>query len=181
MKYYRQDIDGLRAIAVTSVVLFHATLTPFSGGFVGVDVFFVISGFLIGDIVNREAAEGRFSFTTFYARRARRILPALVAVTLVTLAICLVLLETGELRGYLKSGLFALLGLSNIHFFLSSDYFAARVPLRPLPDDLVPGRRGTVLRPSCRRSFCWSTGWPRAMSSPPWPGFRPCPCWAVCC
>lgn len=125
MKYYRQDIDGLRAIAVTSVVLFHATLTPFSGGFVGVDVFFVISGFLIGDIVNREAAEGRFSFTTFYARRARRILPALVAVTLVTLAICLVLLETGELRGYLKSGLFALLGLSNIHFFLSSDYFAA--------------------------------------------------------
>src|SRR5260221_12667245 len=71
----RPDIDGLRAIAVTSVVLFHAGLFPFDAGFVGVDIFFVISGYLIGGIILRWATDGTFRFTDFYARRARRILP----------------------------------------------------------------------------------------------------------
>src|SRR3954468_6493476 len=89
---YRADIDGLRAIAVTSVVLFHTGLASVGGGFVGVDIFFVISGFLIGGIVDREIGSGRFSFAAFYARRARRILPALVVVSAVTVGFGLTLL-----------------------------------------------------------------------------------------
>ena len=74
---YRPDIDGLRAIAVTAVVFFHAGVPFLRSGFVGVDVFFVISGFLIGGIILREVAGQTFHYANFYARRARRILPAL--------------------------------------------------------------------------------------------------------
>ncbi len=73
---YRSDIDGLRGVAVLSVVFYHAGFETFSGGFVGVDVFFVISGFLITRLVRNEIAEGSFSFLNFYLRRARRLLPA---------------------------------------------------------------------------------------------------------
>jgi len=72
---YRADIDGLRAVAVIPVVFYHAGLVGFSGGYVGVDVFFVISGYLITGIIWREIREGRFSLLGFYERRARRILP----------------------------------------------------------------------------------------------------------
>src|SRR3546814_9509053 len=72
---YRREIDGLRAIAVVPVIFFHAGFSAFSGGFVGVDVFFVISGYLITSIILREREQGRFSLLTFYERRARRILP----------------------------------------------------------------------------------------------------------
>ncbi|MEO7248228.1 MAG: acyltransferase, partial [Novosphingobium sp.] len=74
---YRRDIDGLRAIAVLPVILFHAAVPGFSGGFVGVDIFFVISGYLITGILLKDFDEGRFSILKFYERRARRILPAL--------------------------------------------------------------------------------------------------------
>src|SRR3546814_12929100 len=74
---YRREIDGLRAIAVVPVIFFHAGFSAFSGGFVGVDVFFVISGYLITSLILREREQGRFSLLTFYERRARRILPAL--------------------------------------------------------------------------------------------------------
>lgn len=77
---YRPDIDGLRAIAILSVVLFHAFPTFTRGGFVGVDIFFVISGFLISGIVFRGLRQGRFRFRSFYVHRARRIFPALVLV-----------------------------------------------------------------------------------------------------
>src|SRR3954465_15398237 len=73
---YRRDIDGLRAVAVIPVVLFHAGLSLIPGGFIGVDVFFVISGYLIGSIVISEIGEGCFSVVRFYERRARRIIPA---------------------------------------------------------------------------------------------------------
>ena len=73
---YRAEIDGLRAIAVIPVILFHAGFTQFSGGFVGVDVFFVISGYLITTIILSEKEQGTFSLINFYERRARRILPA---------------------------------------------------------------------------------------------------------
>ena len=76
---YRRDIDGLRAVAVIAVVLFHFGVPGFTGGFVGVDVFFVISGYLITSIIWNQRQAGRFSFVEFWARRARRILPALFA------------------------------------------------------------------------------------------------------
>ena len=82
---YRPDIDGLRAIAVISVVLYHAGVPLLESGFVGVDVFFVISGFLIGGIVYGDARAGRFTFSRFYASRVRRIVPALLGVVIFTL------------------------------------------------------------------------------------------------
>lgn len=80
---YRAEIDGLRALAVLPVILFHAGFELFSGGFVGVDVFFVISGYLITTIIISEIAEDNFSIVNFYERRARRILPALFFVMLI--------------------------------------------------------------------------------------------------
>ena len=82
---YRAEIDGLRAVAVIPVILFHAGFEHFSGGFVGVDVFFVISGYLITTIILSEMEKNRFSLVNFYERRARRILPALFLVMLVFL------------------------------------------------------------------------------------------------
>ena len=80
---YRPEIDGLRALAVVPVILFHAGFELFSGGFVGVDVFFVISGYLIATIIISELAQGSFSIVNFYERRARRILPALFFLSLI--------------------------------------------------------------------------------------------------
>jgi len=74
---YRAEIDGLRAVAVLPVVLYHADVSLFKGGYVGVDIFFVISGYLITSIIIHELEHGRFSLLNFYERRARRILPAL--------------------------------------------------------------------------------------------------------
>jgi peptidoglycan/LPS O-acetylase OafA/YrhL len=82
---YRRDIDGLRALAVLPVIFYHAGFEVFSGGFVGVDIFFVISGYLITTIIFSELAQGKFSIANFYERRARRILPALFLVMLVSL------------------------------------------------------------------------------------------------
>src|SRR3546814_5864379 len=87
MQRYRPDIDGLRALAILPVVLFHARIPGFSGGYVGVDVFFVISGFLIAGIIAGEIEEGRFTVARFYERRARRILPALFTVIAVSFAL----------------------------------------------------------------------------------------------
>ena len=82
---YRPDIDGLRALAVLPVILFHADITAFSGGFVGVGIFFVISGYLITRLLVQEFATGTFSLSHFYAHRARRIMPALLIMVVVTL------------------------------------------------------------------------------------------------
>ena len=79
---YRSDIDGLRALAVLAVVFYHAGVLGFSGGFVGVDIFFVISGFLITSIIIKDIHEGKFSIARFYERRIRRIFPALYPVIL---------------------------------------------------------------------------------------------------
>jgi peptidoglycan/LPS O-acetylase OafA/YrhL len=128
---YRPDIDGLRAIAVTIVVLFHAGVFPFQGGFVGVDAFFVISGFLIGGIVHRDAARGRFSFVTFYARRARRILPALIAMVCATAAVGLAILSPIEMQRLSDSGMAALLGVSNLWFRVNTTYFSPDAHLDP--------------------------------------------------
>ena len=86
---YRPEIDGLRAAAVVPVILFHAGFTLFSGGYVGVDVFFVISGYLITTVILEEAEKHSFTIISFYERRARRILPALFVVLIVTVPFAL--------------------------------------------------------------------------------------------
>ena len=93
---YRRDIDGLRALAVLPVVFFHLDVGGFGGGYVGVDVFFVISGFLISKILWREMAHGGFSLLRFYERRARRILPALLAVVAISSIVGFVILTPSE-------------------------------------------------------------------------------------
>src|SRR5690349_10941703 len=95
---YRADIDGLRAVAVTSVVLFHVAPGLLPGGFTGVDVFFVISGYLISGIIFRELSQGHFSALDFYTRRVRRIFPALLLVLATSMACGWVLLFSHEFR-----------------------------------------------------------------------------------
>ncbi|EIK94478.1 hypothetical protein PMM47T1_21343 [Pseudomonas sp. M47T1] len=129
---YRRDIDGLRALAVSVVVLFHFGITGFTGGFVGVDVFFVISGFLITSIIWRQREAGQFSFIEFWTRRARRILPALFAV----MAFCLVagwwLLTPTEYVQLGRSVLYQAMFASNILFRSQDGYFDTASDLKPL-------------------------------------------------
>jgi peptidoglycan/LPS O-acetylase OafA/YrhL len=137
MRYltYRPDIDGLRAIAVAIVVAFHTGVPGFSGGFVGVDVFFVISGFLItGLLLDELRATGSISLSRFYARRVRRLLPALALVLISTLLLGSVVLLSvaGEQQDLAKSALAAALSGSNIFFWLSSNYFSVQADLMPL-------------------------------------------------
>ena len=129
---HRADIDGLRAIAVAIVVGFHCGIPWLPGGFVGVDVFFVISGFLIGGILYDEAVTGRFSYATFYARRIRRIAPALVAVIAATTLIALAFLSPQELKNFSNDAIGALLSVPNIVFLKTTNYFAGNADLNPL-------------------------------------------------
>lgn len=129
---YRADIDGLRALAVLPVVLYHAGIAGFSGGFVGVDIFFVISGFLIAGIIAREVDEGRFSLWHFYERRARRILPALFALVLFVLAAASALFLPGDFEDVPKSALAALFFLGNLWFFSQTGYFQGAADTMPL-------------------------------------------------
>jgi peptidoglycan/LPS O-acetylase OafA/YrhL len=129
---YRSDIDGLRAIAIIAVVAFHARLPFFSGGFVGVDIFLVISGYLIGSLVYREVRAANFRFLRFYERRAKRILPALLTVLLVCNLIAFVLLSPFELRNYCGESFSAVLSSSNIYFWLRSNYFSPVTAFKPL-------------------------------------------------
>jgi peptidoglycan/LPS O-acetylase OafA/YrhL len=123
---YRADIDGLRAVAVMAVVIHHIAPGLLHGGYVGVDVFFVISGYLITQIIHAEQREGRFSFMEFYARRARRILPALFGVLLATLALGWWLQLPSDYRGTLRAALAALLSVSNLLFWSTNrGYFEA--------------------------------------------------------
>jgi len=124
VRAYRSDIDGLRSVAIISVVLFHAGLRPFSGGFVGVDIFFVISGYLITGHIYNDVLKSEFSFAKFYVRRARRILPALFFVLSASFLIGFFLLSPGEFRKFSLSAVAAMFGISNVYYWLSSDYFA---------------------------------------------------------
>lgn len=120
---YRPEIDGLRAVAVLSVLLFHLDINLVPGGFVGVDVFFVISGFLITTILMQDLAAGRFSLARFYRRRTLRILPPLILVLVVTLAVAPAVLLPGELHQTAQAAIAALFFASNIFFWSSFDYF----------------------------------------------------------
>lgn len=129
---YRRDIDGLRALAILPVLLFHTHVPGFSGGFVGVDVFFVISGYLITGIIAREIDAGAFSIVRFYERRARRILPALFAMLVFVLAMASWLYLPGDFEAVPKSALMALVFLSNLWFFANTGYFAGGAETMPL-------------------------------------------------
>lgn len=129
---YRADVDGLRAIAVLAVVGFHAGMPWLTGGFAGVDVFFVISGFLIGGVVAERQAQGDFSLGWFWERRIRRIFPSLMVVLAVTTALAAWLLLPGDFIQYGQSMGAALVSLSNVFFWQTSDYFGGEDLLRPL-------------------------------------------------
>ncbi len=129
---YRADIDGLRAIAVLAIVLFHAELGGLNGGFVGVDVFFVISGFLIGSIVVREVSAGTFSFAAFFERRIRRLVPALVVMLLATFTLGLIYSMPSELKNLSRAILSTVLLSSNLYFWRTSGYFDAPQHEQPL-------------------------------------------------
>lgn len=134
MANYRPDIDGLRAVAIISVVAFHVGLPLFSGGFVGVDVFFVISGYLITRLLYDELeSTGRIKFLDFYARRARRLFPALALVCLTTLVLGFwLLLPFGEQQDLAKSAIATALFSSNTFFWMQSGYFDGPADLKPL-------------------------------------------------
>lgn len=132
MLQYRREIDGLRAFALLPVLIYHANPTLLPGGFIGVDIFFVISGYLITGILMREIRSGDFSLLGFYERRARRILPALICMILVSTALAWVLLSNAELVDYLKSVSGAALFYSNVVFWQGSGYFDVGAEARPL-------------------------------------------------
>lgn len=132
MPKYRPDIDGLRAVAVLSVVIFHAFPKSLPGGFVGVDIFFVISGFLISSIILRGADLGSFSFLDFYARRVRRIFPALAIVLATTLAIGRVTLLPDEFSHVAKHVVAGALFVSNFALWNEAGYFDTASNLKPL-------------------------------------------------
>lgn len=129
---YRPDIDGLRAVAVLAVVLYHAFPTSLRGGFVGVDVFFVISGFLISSIIFEDLARDAFTIRDFYIRRVRRILPALTVVLMAVLAFGYVVLVEDEYVQLGKHVFSAALFVSNITLYGESGYFDLAADTKPL-------------------------------------------------
>ncbi|HGP4209800.1 TPA: acyltransferase family protein, partial [Pseudomonas aeruginosa] len=128
---YRPDIDGLRAIAVILVLLFHFDLGV-GGGFIGVDVFFVISGYLITEVIRKGVLQGTFSFTSFFARRLLRLHPALIVTVAACLAIGYLLFDPASFSNLAKSGQYALFSVSNIYFWINQDYFDPSAHTQPL-------------------------------------------------
>ncbi|GMV31852.1 MAG: hypothetical protein AMXMBFR59_39770 [Rhodanobacteraceae bacterium] len=129
---YRPDVDGLRTLAVIPVILFHAGASWLPGGFVGVDVFFVISGYLISSIIIRDVQEGKFSFLHFYERRVRRIIPALLVVLAFSVSLFQVIALPDQSKKAAESAMAALLSVSNFYFWHSSGYFSPAAELMPL-------------------------------------------------
>jgi peptidoglycan/LPS O-acetylase OafA/YrhL len=129
---YRAEIDGLRALAVLPVILYHAGFKVFGGGFVGVDVFFVISGYLITNIILAELEAGTFSLIRFYERRARRILPALFLVMFVSLPFAWFWLVPDAMSQFSQSLISVSTFASNILFWRTSGYFDTAAEIKPL-------------------------------------------------
>jgi peptidoglycan/LPS O-acetylase OafA/YrhL len=130
---YRREIDGLRGVAVLAVIFYHAGIkSSFPGGYIGVDVFFVISGYLITSIILKERKSGTFTFSDFYERRARRILPALFFVMLCCIPFAYYLMSSEQLTLFSNSLIAVSLFVSNVLFFLEDDYFGLASELKPL-------------------------------------------------
>lgn len=130
--HYRREIDGLRAVAVLSVILYHANYRVFAGGFVGVDVFFVISGYLITGIILMDQEAERFSLGRFYERRMRRILPALFFMVAMSLLMAWFWLLPQDMDNFAKSVVAVTLYMSNVHYWLGMGYFDIASELKPL-------------------------------------------------
>ncbi len=129
---YRPEIDGLRTLAVVPVIFFHGGVAGFSGGFVGVDIFFVISGFLITGILAEDFTKGQFSLLNFYERRARRILPALFLVVFACIPFAWFLFVPRDFVDFAQSIISTITFSSNILFWLETGYFATEAELKPL-------------------------------------------------
>jgi len=130
---YRADIDGLRAIAILSVLVFHLDASYLTGGFVGVDIFFVISGFLITSIIKKEIEEtSSFNFKKFYIRRIRRLFPALFVTLFITTIVVSFIFSPTHLSSYGGSLVTSLLSISNFFFWIESDYFDVSAKVKPL-------------------------------------------------
>jgi peptidoglycan/LPS O-acetylase OafA/YrhL len=130
--HHRPEIDGLRSIAIVPVILYHAGISLFSGGFVGVDVFFVISGYLITSTLLSDLQRNNFSVLSFYERRARRILPALFLVLLICIPVALIWLDPFALKEFSQSLFSVATFSSNIFFYLKTGYFDTATELKPL-------------------------------------------------
>lgn len=115
---YRADLDGIRSIAVSIVILFHFGIVGFSGGFIGVDVFFVLSGYLISSVIFSQLDKGKFEFSHFYFRRVRRLFPVYIVVMLVTFGLCYAFMLPDTFREFGKSLFASTVYVSNILFFL---------------------------------------------------------------
>lgn len=129
---YRPELDGLRALAVLAVIFFHADPAWLPGGFIGVDVFFVISGYLITTLLLGELSLGQFSLARFYERRARRILPALFIVLTTCLVASFFMMLPGALDDFAKSLIAVPLFISNVYFWSAHGYFDATTAIKPL-------------------------------------------------
>jgi len=129
---YRPDIDGLRAISVIAVILFHAEIFEFKGGFLGVDIFFVISGYLISSIVLKEINNKNFSLINFYNRRARRILPVLIITILLTSLFSIPFMFPNEIEYLFKTNISIIFFFSNFFFWKNTDYFDDLTSQSPL-------------------------------------------------
>jgi len=130
---YRQDIDGLRAIAVLAVLIFHLDVPGFAGGFVGVDIFFVISGYLITRIIRDEIVQtGTISFRRFYLRRSRRLLPAMFTVLLASAVVAAFILPPAALMSFAGSLAASVVSASNFWFWSEAGYFDTSAHLKPL-------------------------------------------------
>lgn len=130
--HYLPHVDGLRGIAVLVILLFHLDITLIKGGFVGVDIFFVISGFLITSIILRDIKKEKFSFTNFYARRIKRIFPALFVMLFISALLALIFLGPEEFNTHFKAVRMASAQISNFYFSRELDYFAADEAHAPL-------------------------------------------------
>ena len=129
---YRPELDGLRAVAVVSVVLCHARTPGFQGGFIGVDIFFVLSGYLITAIILKDLRKGSFSIANFYERRSRRILPALYFVIACTLPVFCLMMMPSQLKAYSQSLVAVSAFGANVYFYLKSGYFDPAAERSPL-------------------------------------------------
>ena len=132
MNKYRNDITGLRAIAIIPVLFYHTELAIFNGGYLGVDVFFVISGYLIARLLLNDLNNNNFSFKDFYFRRIKRLLPALYGVLLFTVFYTSIRFFPNDITNFSESLLYTTLFLSNIFFWRNINYFSDDIIFKPL-------------------------------------------------